>query len=917
MPQDIIGRDAELDAVERFLSAVGERPAALLLEGEAGVGKTTVWREAVAAANARGLRVLQARPAESEAALSYAALADLIGAVFEETRADLPEPQQRALDVVLLRGDGGGRAHPRTTATALVGVLTALAAERPTVVAIDDVQWLDRASERALAFAARRLPPKSGLLLTCRSDGDGTAPLGLNRAQPDQLLETVVVGPLSLAALHHVLASRIGKPPPRPLLVRIAAASGGNPFFALEIARALEREGGQRALDDPLPVTRGLHELVAARMRALSRQAREAIVTVSMLSRPTVAGVAAALGSGDGLHAGLVEAEEAGVLVSEHDRLRFSHPLLASVIHGSVSAQRRRQLHRRLAEVATDAEERAHHLARSTTEPDEDVAAELERAAERATGRGAQDAAAELYEASSRLTPPDRADEVARRTAGAASALFAAGDLARARSLAERVAATAEHGHVRAESRLLLADIAWVDETAQAAAEHLERALPEAGDDRVLRGRIHAALASQLLRLDDEHAAQLDAAMTLLDEEQHAALLAKLLFGKFIVELHLGRGARLDLFERGLEMEARAHLVGATPSCPGLHFQSIDAFDAARARFQLEDKWCREHGEEGARARGLAHLATVELRAGRWELAERYIEESCSAMEQIARRGLWSVPLRIRALVDAHRGRFPRARSTLLPLIEETERRQDRWWAAGYLSTLGFVEFAAGADAAADTAWTRMAEHVAALGVKEHARDRSEPDHIEALLTLGGTERARRLLDHLECRGRTWPRLWIDAALPRARALVVAAEGDVAAALATLDEAPEIGELPFELARTLLAKGRLHRRVKQKRAAADALQRALEIFEQLGSPPWIERTRAELARVGLRPASRWELTETERRVAELAAAGRTNREVAQQLFMSPKTVEANLARVYRKLGIRSRAELGARIAARA
>jgi DNA-binding CsgD family transcriptional regulator len=915
MAQDIIGRDAELDAVERFLAAVGERPAALLLEGEAGIGKTTVWREAVAAAHARGLRVLQARPAESEARLSYAALADLIGAVYEETRAELPEPQQRALDVVLLRGDGEGRAHARTTATALVGVLTALVAERPTVIAIDDAHWLDRASERALEFAARRLPPRSGLLLTCRSDGDGTAPLGLGRAQPDDLLETVVVGPLSLAALHHVLAGRLGKPPPRPLLVRIAAASGGNPFFALEIARALEREGGQQALGDPLPVTRGLHELVAARMRTLSRRAREAVVIVSMLSRPTVAAVAAALGSGDGSHAGLREAEEAGVVVSELDRLRFSHPLLASVVYGSVSAERRRQLHRRLAAVATDAEERAHHLARGTTEPDEDIAAELERGAERAAGRGAQDAAAELYEASSRLTPPDRADEAASRMARCASALFAAGDLARARSLAERVAATAEHGHVRAESRILLADIAWVDETAQATAEHLERALSDAGDDRVLRGRIHAALLD-LLRPDDEHTAQLDAAIALLDEEQHPALLAELLFGKFSLELHLGRGVRMDLFEKGLEMEARFRLVGKQ-GFPAAHFRVIDAFDAARARLELEDRWCREHGEEGARAKGLADLAAVELRAGSWELAERYIEESCTAIEQIATRGLWSGPLKVRALVDAHRGRFGRARSTLLPLIEETERREDRWWAAGYLSTLGFVEFAAGADAAADAAWARMAEHVAALGVKEHARDRSEPDHIEALLALGEIERARRLLDYLEWRGRTWPRLWIDATLPRARALVAAAEGNAAAALAMLDEAPEIGELPFELARTLLAKGRLYRRVKQKRAAADALQRALEIFEQLGSPPWIERTHAELARVGLRPASDWELTETERRVAELAAAGCTNRDVAQQLFMSPKTVEANLARAYRKLGIRSRAELGARMARRA
>src|SRR5438445_894480 len=313
MVNGIVGREAELEAVERFLNAVRERAAALVIEGEAGIGKTTVWQEAVTTARALGFPVLLARPAESEAKLSYAALVDLLGPAYDETRAELPEPQQRALDAALLRNDAEGPAEPRTTATALVGVLTALATGGPTVMAIDDVQWLDRASERALEFAARRLPAQVGLLLTRRSAGDGDAPLGLDRALSEGQLESIVPGPFSLAALHHLIRSRLGMAPARPTLIRIAAASGGNPFFALEIARALERDAGERALGDPLPVPERLHKLMAARLRTLSPAGQEAVLVASALSRPTVATVADALGANRDPLTALAEAEEAGV----------------------------------------------------------------------------------------------------------------------------------------------------------------------------------------------------------------------------------------------------------------------------------------------------------------------------------------------------------------------------------------------------------------------------------------------------------------------------------------------------------------------------------------------------------------------------------------------------------------------------
>ena len=292
--------------------------------------------------------------------------------------------------------------------------------------------------------------------------------------------------------------------------------------------------------------------------------------------------------------------------------------------------------------------------------------------------------------------------------------------------------------------------------------------------------------------------------------------------------------------------------------------------------------------------------------------AEHALEGACATLEQFGLRGPVIASFADRSLIDAHRGRIERARTTLTHILDVVEP-VDVFWRAVCRSPLGFVEFCDGNHEVADQTWTRMREEAELVGWKDFLEDRSEPDHIEALLVLGQLERARRLLEHLEWRGQTLPRPWIDATLPRARALILAGEGNVAAALAQLEAAPEVPTLPFERARLLLVKGRLERRLNQKLVAKESLTEALGIFEQLGSPSWAERARSDIRRLGLRHRPADELTAGERRIAELAAAGLTNRQVAEAAFVSPKTVEANLARVYRKLGIRSRAELGARM----
>ena len=913
----MIGREREIAVVSAFLDSVPRDPAALLVEGEAGIGKSTVWFESVRLAESRGYRVLRARPAESEAKLSYAALADVVGPVFDEARAQLPRPQELALAATLLRVTSSEPADPRTVATSVVGVLAELARIQPVLVAIDDVQWVDLASQRALEFAVRRLPAQVRLLVTRRGEGAAEVPLELDRALPPDAFERVVLGSLSLASLHHLVRERLGTSPTRPLIARIAEASGGNPFFAIEIARATGGRATGPGELAPLPVPHSMQKLAAERVNALSGTAQEAVLVAASLSRPTADGILAALPHDSDGGAALAEAEDVGVLVTEQGRIRFAHPLLASAVYASASEARRRALHRRLAQVVSDEEERARHLAQSLTEADESVAAEIEGAARQTGLRAAFDAAAELFGAACRLTPAANREPLARRTLGQSSALLRTGDVADARRLAQMMELDGLAPTLQAERLQLLAEVEWDDGSIPLATSYLERALEVAGDDPPLSARISARLVLITAPGNPARALQhAERAVGQVDGERDPLVLSSLLIDLCLLDLRLGRPPRTDLMRQGLAVEERAGPSAYPHPVPLIWFQCTDDVEATRERHAREADWARDHSDETHAAERLSYLALAEFHAGRCDLAERLIEHSCNTIEErLEVSGRFAYPFAWRSLMDAYRGRSGRARATLLPLVAEAGQPQKSWWAAGLLSVLGFVEFAAGDYRAADDALSRMQRLLDEMGIKDGLLDRTEPFHAELLVELGHLDRARGALARLEHRGRIFPRTWIDVTLPRTRAIVLAAEGDLPGALEALEslDLDTAARLPLELGWTWLTKGRLLRRAKQRRAAADALAQAAAIFERLGAVAWTQRARTELDVVGPRRAPD-ELTATELRVAEQAAAGITNREIARALFMSEKTVEAHISRVYRKLGIHSRAELGARMA---
>ena len=349
--------------------------------------------------------------------------------------------------------------------------------------------------------------------------------------------------------------------------------------------------------------------------------------------------------------------------------------------------------------------------------------------------------------------------------------------------------------------------------------------------------------------------------------------------------------------------------------------------DAAIARRPLRPRARAAARRLGGRARPrrrdesdlaflLVWLSWLEIRTGDLDAAASIAEEAISLATLTGARSLHTLALAQRAFVHAHRGDVDETRSLCAEVATAVEHRGNMpplWIAA----SLAVLELSLGDPAAAAAACEPLVVALEAHGIAEPVTCFFLPDALEALIARGGLDRAERLIDAFEARGRELDRAWALATGGRCRGLLLSARGDLGGAQAALDRAPAAHEridMPFELARTLLVAGVIERRTRKRARAKASFERALAIFEGAGAALWAQRARAELDRVGLRRSAGGQLTACERRVAELAAEGLTNREVAAALFISPKTVGANLARVYRKLGITSRAQLGVRMA---
>jgi DNA-binding CsgD family transcriptional regulator len=923
LSQGIIARAPELAAIERFLSHAGDGPSAFLLEGPAGIGKTILWASGCASAAAHGCTVLTTAPTRSESSIPLAGFWDLFANVDDEFLAVLPAPQRRALEVALLRSDPDEAARPpdqRALAVGAAALLRAMAGVAPVVLAIDDVQWLDDGSASVLAFALRRMGDAPvAVLLSLRDQLPSPGPLAIEAAVPR--FERCTLGPLPLAAIHHIFVDRLDQRFPRPTLVRIEEASGGNPFYALELGRALVRSSEAPAPGRPLPVPETLDALTTERIESLPERTREALTVAALTTEPSVE-VLARAGVDDPASA-LEPAVRDGVVAITEGTVRFTHPLLVSTALAHADPAELRHVHARLAAAVTSKDARALHTGLAASVPDEMAARMLDDAAHRVRGRGVPAGAAELYELAESLTPPEQTEDRRRRRFDAARCLFEAGESQEARRLLEAQIAGLEPGPERARSLQLLGQIVGRSASWREALVSATQALAEPGGDDGLRAAIERDIAFCHVCLGDLGSSiqHVTVAAELAERAGTRGILAQALASLTILRFLSGQGLDDRMLERALSLDDGAH---TSPWEPRPRFVAAllllwtIRLDEARGAFSALRAEAAERGDETIIPSIDLYLVLASLWAGDPGAAQRFADEALDVATLIGEPVTNALAFTCSALVDAYAGRTA-------PAFERGAEALGLFFASAFmlyttfpLMALGFAELSAGAPAAADERLRPLADLTTMMPLGNPILAIFLPDEIEAVIALDDLDRAGMYLAWMEDRNRATPHPWAEAVVERCAALLAAGRGDLDDALVRAERALRAHEalpMPFERARTVLVKGLVHRRRREKRLADETLREALEAFESLAAPLWAERARAELSRVGLRPKAPAELTETELRVAELAAGGLTNREVGEAAFLSPKTVEKVLSRVYRKLGIGSRAELGARVAA--
>jgi DNA-binding CsgD family transcriptional regulator len=895
-----VGRDRELEAISSFLDSRSGAPV-LVLDGEAGIGKTVVWRVAVARARERGTEVVACVASEPESRLSYVGLGDVLEPIAARALDGLAPPQRRALEVALLLRDPGDR-PPDGRAVAVAALAALRAAPRPLLVAIDDVQWLDRASSEALGYCFRRIAEAADIhvLLARRAGSEG----GL---EPGRDVQRLQIGPLSVGAIRRIVALELGATLARPALVRVHAASGGNPLYALELARA--ELSHDRAWTHGRTPT--LVELAQRRCAALPPQTRDALLLLSAAPDPTPGSLSTALGS-DALEV-LRPALDASLVELTEGRVRFSHPVLASAIRASTPEHAYRDAHARLAVGATSVEEQGHHLALATIEPDEDVAVIVELAASTAQGRGARADAAELFERAAELTQMENTDGRGRRLVLAADAYFQSGDAVRARSLIEQAAEL--EGAARAQALWRLGRILDETEGFDRSRSQWEEALET--DDLRLIVDVRRSMAYAALFVDGETSVS-DAVAGVEAAERlgEATPLALALAMEAYVRGVLGDPRYREPLERALRLESDVvldELHSPSAVLADLGRLTLD-LDASRRGFEAVLRHAEEVGDARSETWGAYGLGMVEALAGDLPRAAELARRATELSEQVTLLGLPAV--RLTAFVEACCGQVARCRELLDACYATARQMGDRVNLLGTLAIDGFLEISLGAPTEALEPLAEARTIQGELGLREPGVTRFLVDLAEALAAAGRVDEAEEALAAFAAQAEQLGREWARPLIARARGQLLAARGDVEGSLQQLQAAvaeEELLPMPLERARTLLGLGSAQRRARHRRAARGTLERALAMFDDLGTPLWTAKARAELGRVGGRTSSPSGLTQTEQQVAALVAQGKSNKEVATALVLSVHTIEAALTSIYRKLDVHSRTEMARRL----
>jgi DNA-binding CsgD family transcriptional regulator len=909
--QTLIGRDRERDVASTFVAASASGPAVLTIDGEPGIGKTSLLRYALGLARSAGSIVLECNPTPAESAMSFAALTELLREVPDAAFEAMPGPQRHSLAVATLReAPTGAQLDERVVGTAFASLLFHLAESHPVVLAIDDLQWIDITSAGVLTFAVRRIRTETIGLVTCeRTD---VRPRGFSAMVPTAgWRQSLSLTGMSAAALFHVVRDQLAIALPRPTLLKVTETSGGNPYAAIELARVAD---SPTSLTGSPRMSELLQTLTADRLRQLSPGARRVLLAVACSPRPTLATVRSL-----GLVEEFEEAESSGTVALDDDRVVFAHPLLATAVVQMATPHQQRDMHGQLAVISGEPEARARHVALAHLEPDEATAIALDEATRAAEARGSSIAAAELARlALDRTVDPDGPEAWARRI-HLGELLHAAGSSIAAAQVLER--AGCPRGELRARAGLVLTEVAYQTSTIQRTIDFALDALAEARGDPRLTARCLLSLAAVTTdgRKSARYAAEARTTLAAAGVDD-PMLIAWAECEEVAARFHLGEGldrARLD-HALDLERTGRSWRSGDQVAAvrPVLLKWADYPADALAGLLELRRR-AEEEGNDGLVPYVLGHIPGILLRLGRLADAAVAADEHLGHAERTGQESQRMQALYNVAFVASHLGRLDAAADIADEILHWAAEQGDPWLEMSATTILGFVAFSRGDNAGARSWFERWSSGCAELGIVDPGVSRYHGDLIEVLIATGEIgEATRRTADLAECAERAG-RISASVIAARCQALLAAAAGDLRTALARVDLALELDAgcpVPFERHRTMLLKGMILRRAKEKAAARRALVAAADGFAAMGAEGWRARCDGELQRIGTRVTSATALTATEQRIAELAAAGLTNRQVAEQSFLSPKTVEANLARVYRKLGITSRAELGAYMA---
>ncbi|GGY95652.1 helix-turn-helix transcriptional regulator [Streptomyces avidinii] len=905
-----VGHGELIKAVDRALTTHGRA----LLTGPAGAGKTEVVRAVAAAAEKRRETVLCLAPEAADQWIPEASAAALLASVPCGALEQLSGPQRTAIALLRREADAprAGRDHIALR-LAVVEVLRTLAARQPVLLVLDNAQWLDAESTDLLRFALRLTPPRVRVLVAeCVQGG---VPVGEPLCGPGVL--AIRVPPLGADEVAELLLQH-GLP--ARLAGRIHQASGGNPRLALalghSLAEAAEARDSSAHHADTLPVSGQAREVARRLLAAAPAPARRTLLLAALATRPTISLLRRA-GRPDA-ETELAEAERAALVrVGEDGTVEFTAGALPTALAADAGWPERAAGHAALAAAVDDPVQAVRHRALAVDTPDQWLATEITEAAAACRRRGQRALAAELGLLAAERTPSWLAgEELARLVTAAEDAGWAGrADLARraTRAVLARDASPAD----RVRARLAVIDAAG-QQALGALDETFAHAMDEAAGDPSLQAAVQLRIAWKHNLSDGDPVRSRDAAaragaLAALGGDQVAEAMA------LTVRARMGRilgdpGAEAILAE-ALALPAPEVPLGMRNAPQYLavrHALFDDGLDDARRQLMVLLPAVQRTGSAEDVFEVLRSLTEVELRSGRCEAASAHARR---ALDLTIDAGLSPGPAwYVAAMAEAMGGSFARAEGYARRGIQASQEEHDQVFLSRSLHALGLVELATGEAAKAVATLRRVAELEAAQQVVDPSILRWHGELAEALIAADAPDEAARLLASVRTVAVGLGRTGVVAALDRARGLCLSAQGDADAAVHLLETTAQrfdALQLPLERGRTLLALARVERRRRRRAPARAALRAAAEVFDRAGATPWTELAGepapGEIAGAQLPAAAT--LTDAETRLALLVSQGASNQEAAAKLFLSVKTVEARLTRIYQKLDVRSRAQL--------